>query len=202
MFCSLWESESRVQNVESPIWHLSLRHRCGHTEEHTSWPHSQHCCRFSADLPSICHALLRPSHEASSLEAYKGTECLFSDPWWNSCEGWTLEMNFNYNFLQQAHLFCLFSEGSSLRLAQLLYHLVKQAVSILQQNKWFITFFQSPWIQNLLISRNKPISAQGFSVTYYNSDSISKRGSTRRIERICLDGRTGWCLNGLIILFD
>ena len=103
---------------------------------------------------------------------------------------------------QRAHLFCSFSEDSSLRLAQLLHHLVKQAVSILQQNKWFLMFFQSPWIQNLLISRNKPISAQGFSVTYYNSDSISKRGSTRRIERICLDGRTGWCLNGLIILFD
>ena len=52
-----------------------------------------------------------------------------------------METNFNYNSPQWAHLFCCFSEGSGLGLAQLLHHLVKQAISILQQNIWLIIFF-------------------------------------------------------------
>lgn len=110
-------------------------------------------------------------------------------------------MNFNYNFLWRAHLFCYFSEGSSFCLAQLLHHLVKQAVFILQQNIWLIIFFQSSCIQNLLISRRKPISTQCSAVTYYNSDNILERGGRGRIERLYLGGSPGWCLNGLITLF-
>ena len=59
---------SESEHVESRIPNLCLRHRCVHTEGFTtSQPHPQHCCRFSADLPSTCHMLLRPSHETSSL---------------------------------------------------------------------------------------------------------------------------------------
>ena len=81
LFCALWEFEPTVQTVESPIWHLSLRSICAHTEEHTHPPHPKICCRISADLPSNCN-VLRPSHETSSVETYKGTECLLSDHQW------------------------------------------------------------------------------------------------------------------------
>ena len=84
---------------------------------------------------------------------WKGHRELVTGPLLPNREEWTVEINFNYNSPQWAHLFCCFSEGSGLGLAQLLHHLVKQAVSILQQNIWLIIFFQSSWIQNLLSSR-------------------------------------------------
>lgn len=160
-------------------------------------------CPFSADLTSTWDVLLRPSREALSPKAYnwEGHRVLVRAPLVPDCEEWRAEMSFNYRSSRPAYLFCCFDEGSGFCLAQLLHHLVKQALFILQQNIRFIIFFQSSWIQNLLISRKKPISTQCFAVTYYKPDNISERGRRRRIERIHLGGRPAWCLNGLITLF-
>ena len=196
VLCSVrtWTQSLNVCQVQSKI---SLRCTC----MHTSWPHPHCFCRVPADLSSTCN-LSRSIHEALSLEAYdwKGHRELVTGPLLPNCEEWTVEINFNYNSPQWAHLFCSFSEGSGLGLAQLLHHLVKQAVSILQQNIWLIIFFQSSWIENLLSSRKKPVSTQCFTATYYNSNNISERGRTGRIQRIYLGGKTGWYLNSLITL--
>ena len=152
-------SESEL--VESRIQNLCLRHRCVHTEGLT---HSKPTPSTAADSqqtslpPATCCEDTVMKLPLWWLLIEKSTECLFPDPWWTSCEECTLEVNFNYSFQQQAHLFCPFGEDSSLCLAQLLHHLVKQAVSILQQIIWPTIFFPCPWIQNLLTAERNPLA--------------------------------------------
>ena len=121
----------------------------------------------------FCNVLLRPSHEVLYPEAYnwKGHRVLVTTSLVPQHEECAVETNFNYSSPQQAHLFCPFSENSGLSFTQLLHHLVKQVVSILQHGIWLIIIFQYPWIPNLSISRKKPISTPCFAVTYYKSDN-------------------------------
>ena len=66
VFCALWESEPmKSKHVESPIQNLSGTRACARPA-----PHPHRFCRCSADPPSTCSVLLRPTHEALSLEAY------------------------------------------------------------------------------------------------------------------------------------
>ena len=92
------------------------------------------------------------------------------------CEDWTLETNFNYNSPQRAHLFRPFSEGSDLSLTQLLHHLVKQAVFILQQITWLSSFSIYPWIQNLLTSERNPL-AHNISQYHIIAQTIFQKGA-------------------------
>ena len=77
--CSVFHGNLNLQSkcVLNPIWNLSGTWVFTHPT-----PLSQHCCRFSADLPLICNVLLRPSHEALSLEAsdWKGHRVLVTRP--------------------------------------------------------------------------------------------------------------------------
>ena len=186
-------SESKLWKVQSDI---SLRRICAHTEEHTHPPHPQICCRISADLPPTCN-VLRPSHETSSVETYKGTECLLSDHQWrlwrlNPGENLSLQLPtvsspispFQWGQWPQLHpvvapsckIGCFHSSANYVAL-HLLY------------------IFLNPKPVN---SKKKSISTQYLSVPYYSLDNISKRGRTGRIDRLCVGGRTAWCLNGLI----
>ena len=178
-----WHVESRIQN-------LSQAQVCAHRRVHTSRPHSQQWCRFSADLPSTCHMLLRPSHEASSLEE-KSIGCLFPDPWWRSCEECTLEVNFNYSFPQQAHLFCPFREDSSFRWGQQLpprpdapfCKIGCFSFAVNYMGDYILSVSLNPKPVN---SRKKPINTQ-YPLVTHNSDNISKGGRTGRIWAVGLE---------------
>ena len=145
--------------------------------------HSGMCACISYTLPAtplpilsrsaFCNVLLRPNYEVLYPEAHnwKWHRVLVTTSLVPQHEECAVETNFNYSSPQQAHLFCPFSENSGLSFTQLLHHLVKQAVSILQHAIWLIIIIQSPWIPNLSISRKKPVSTPCFAVTYYKSDN-------------------------------
>ena len=141
VFHALRESEPRVQ-VCGESYLKSVRHRCACTEEHIHpTPHPHHCCRFSADLPSTCHMLLRPSHEFSlwRFMTEKGTET----PGGNSKERIWKQTSITTP-CSRLTCFAFSVEDSGLHLTQLLHHIVKQAVPILQQIIPLIIFYHIP----------------------------------------------------------
>ena len=177
VFCALWESGHRIQG-ESPIQSLSLRHSCVHTEECT---HPDPTLTTAAD-PFMKLCLWR-------LMIEKDTDCLLPHPRCSlslKIEPWRQTLittpkagspALPFQWGQQPLPRPVVAPSCKIDCS---YSAAKYMTSQI------LSLFLNPKPVN---SRKKSVSSQCFTVTCYNTENISKRDRTRRLERIYLCGR-------------
>ena len=187
--CSMriWTQNPRGKPYPKPLSQTQL---CAHRRVHTSWPHPDHCCRFSADLPSTCHMLLMMwKLPLWRIMIEKDTDCLLPHPRCSlslKIEPWRQTLITTpkagspvlpFQWGQQPLPRPVVAPSCKIDCS---YSAAKYMTSQI------LSLFLNPKPVN---SRKKSVSSQCFTVTCYNTENISKRDRTRRLERIYLCGR-------------